>query len=418
MENNVVRVGLPVKINSENKGELEKILSEANIPDNVSEIVLDASDLEYISSAGLRTLLAFRQKHEQPICIADVKPEVYDIFDMTGFSDLFRIEKALRFVDTDGLDELGRGMYGAVYRIDEERILKVFYGVNSRQKLEEILHNVRTAFVKGIPTIMPFDTVKTNAGIGMVFELLSSDSLADMIHKEPARAEEYVRNMAELAKKMATTEFEPGTINERAEMLKFELKEAAFLFTEEEINELIKYVDAVPARNTAVHGDFHARNVYMLDGKALLIDMDDFCLGHPIWDIACLYRVYPYMIGLDAETSGQLFGLPPQVSYPDFYYQVMHLTIDEGTDLWQLFLKYYFEGHSEDDVNAILETAKFYSDFMVIRFLIDQCRKCGDQPDILSVKLGLIRRILSDMRTKDLGNLIQNLECGCFASKA
>ncbi len=413
VENNVITVKFPYKVTTNNAKEFEEELFALPVTDDTGEVVLDAAELEYISSAGLRVILGFsKKKYSGAIRIINASLEIYEVFRMTGFVQMFEVVRALRYIDISGLRELGRGMYGAVYRIDDETILKTFHGVNSREVLDGIIDNARKAFVKGIPVIIPFDTVKTDAGLGMIFEQMRSDSLADMMHADPESIPKYVGKMAELAKIMATTEFEPGEIRYRNDMLREEMKTTDFIFTEDEINELIKYIDAVPERNTAVHGDFHARNIYMSDDSAMLIDLDDFCLGHPIWDIACLYRVYPYMIGLTDEESAQVFALDGSIPYTDFYYQVMHVSMEEVTRIWERFLELYLEGFSDEEKAAFLETSKFYSDFMIIRFLIDQCRKEKDNPDKTKLDnyLSFIRGLMAEMRKKDLDQLIRNIE--------
>ena len=46
-------------------------------------LVVDADELQYISSAGLRVILRLRKK-EKDMKIVNASPEVYDIFEMTG----------------------------------------------------------------------------------------------------------------------------------------------------------------------------------------------------------------------------------------------------------------------------------------------------------------------------------------------
>ena len=50
-------------------------------------VLVEAQDLEYISSAGLRVLLQLRKNHPD-FCIVDVSPEVYEILDVTGFTQM------------------------------------------------------------------------------------------------------------------------------------------------------------------------------------------------------------------------------------------------------------------------------------------------------------------------------------------
>ena len=61
---------------------------------DAKEIVLDLENLEYISSAGLRVLLAAHKKYVRlnGMKVTNVKPEVMEIFEMTGFADILTIE--------------------------------------------------------------------------------------------------------------------------------------------------------------------------------------------------------------------------------------------------------------------------------------------------------------------------------------
>ena len=72
--------------------ELDKVL-KMELGD-ASELVIDFADLDYISSAGLRVLLSAQKvmNRQGSMVIRNVKPEVMDIFEVTGFSDILTIE--------------------------------------------------------------------------------------------------------------------------------------------------------------------------------------------------------------------------------------------------------------------------------------------------------------------------------------
>ena len=58
--------------------------------DGVEELVFDLANVDYISSAGLRVLLASQKKMAGKVMkIANAKPAVKEVFDITGFSDIF-----------------------------------------------------------------------------------------------------------------------------------------------------------------------------------------------------------------------------------------------------------------------------------------------------------------------------------------
>ena len=65
-------------------------LEAAIVLDGVEELVFDLSQVDYISSAGLRVLLSAQKKMaSRSMKIANAKPAVKEVFDITGFSDIF-----------------------------------------------------------------------------------------------------------------------------------------------------------------------------------------------------------------------------------------------------------------------------------------------------------------------------------------
>ena len=71
---------------------LDKTINE-DIGDT-QNLVLDVKGMEYISSAGLRVLLAAQKKMQKigSMKLTGVCEEVMDVFEMTGFADILVIE--------------------------------------------------------------------------------------------------------------------------------------------------------------------------------------------------------------------------------------------------------------------------------------------------------------------------------------
>ena len=61
---------------------------------NITTLILDLSELDYTSSAGLRVLLVAqkRMNNNGKMIIRNVSPSVMEVFDITGFSDILTIE--------------------------------------------------------------------------------------------------------------------------------------------------------------------------------------------------------------------------------------------------------------------------------------------------------------------------------------
>ena len=71
---------------------LDKTIN-ADIADT-KDLILDLRGLEYISSAGLRVLLAAQKKMQKigSMKVINVREEVMEVFEMTGFADILVIE--------------------------------------------------------------------------------------------------------------------------------------------------------------------------------------------------------------------------------------------------------------------------------------------------------------------------------------
>lgn len=60
---------------------------------NVTDLTIDLADLEYISSAGLRTLLKLQKRMDKQgaMRIRNIRENVREVLDMTGFSGFLTI---------------------------------------------------------------------------------------------------------------------------------------------------------------------------------------------------------------------------------------------------------------------------------------------------------------------------------------
>ena len=65
-------------------------LEAAVVTDGIDELVFDLAQVDYISSAGLRVLLSAQKRMAgKSMKIANAQPAVREVFDITGFSDIF-----------------------------------------------------------------------------------------------------------------------------------------------------------------------------------------------------------------------------------------------------------------------------------------------------------------------------------------
>lgn len=91
MDGDKLIIALEGRLDTITAPELEKDLS--GTLDNVSELVFDCEKMEYISSAGLRVLLAIQKMMgDKPMKVTKVNEIVQEVFEVTGFSDIITVE--------------------------------------------------------------------------------------------------------------------------------------------------------------------------------------------------------------------------------------------------------------------------------------------------------------------------------------
>lgn len=92
-EGNKVTMEITGWLDTQTAPQLEEELSK--LSDEATSLVFDFAKLEYISSAGLRQVVAAYKKMQQKegFKIINISDEVYDVFKLTGFDQKICIEK-------------------------------------------------------------------------------------------------------------------------------------------------------------------------------------------------------------------------------------------------------------------------------------------------------------------------------------
>jgi len=88
--NGTMTVALCGRLDTVTAPELEKILGENC--EGVSHLIFDCGELSYISSAGLRVLLAAHKRVKGAMKLTGVCEVVMEVLEMTGFADIWEIE--------------------------------------------------------------------------------------------------------------------------------------------------------------------------------------------------------------------------------------------------------------------------------------------------------------------------------------
>lgn len=91
--NDILTVALKGRLDTTTSPQLETEL-EHSLTEEVQELVFDLQELEYMSSAGIRVIMASEEimSGRGGMKLLHVNEEIIDIFEMTGLIDILHIE--------------------------------------------------------------------------------------------------------------------------------------------------------------------------------------------------------------------------------------------------------------------------------------------------------------------------------------
>ena len=315
-------------------------------------LVLDAENMSYISSAGLRIILKLL-KTNRDLRMIEVNSEIYEILEMTGFTEMMQVDKALKNIDVSGKKIIGKGANGVIYRIDNDTIVKVYNEADTLDHIKAEHDMSRTAFILGIPTAIPFGIVKVGKRYGSIFELINAKTFAELLQEDPSQIEFVAEQTVELAKTLHETEAPIG-IPRHSDVARDWLEEARGSFDTEHFAKLSALIKSIPETDTMLHGDLHIKNIMQYEDEALLIDMDTLSSGHPIYELACIYNAY------------EGFGICDPNVFKSF------LSVDESVvkPLLHRILELYLDTDDEARISEVKEKASVIGLLRVLRRII------------------------------------------------
>ena len=340
IDKNILYIAVEGRIDASNAAEAEEKIFAVKNENPGKHTVVDADNLEYISSAGLRVILRLR-KEEPKLAIINVAPDVYEVLDMTGFTDMVTVEKAYRRMSVDGCEFIAKGANGAVYRYDEETILKTYFAKDALPEIKQERENARRAFVLGINTAIPYGIVRVGDGYGTVTELLNAVSVTKLIRNNPDDLSEAVKYYVDMLKSIHETKVEDGEVPDMKEIALDWAKFVSAHIPEEQGKKLISLIEAVPKQNTLMHGDYHTNNIMVQNGEPLLIDMDTLCMGHPVFELGSMFNAFIGYSELDHQVTLDFYGY----------------THDVAERFWNLALKMYLGTEDEAVCQSVAEKA-------------------------------------------------------------
>ena len=337
MEDKYFVIKLGEKITSNNSNEVDEYI-QSELEKNKDKIpIFDADNLVYISSSGLRIFLRIQKKYTEKIRIINTSFDVYDIFDMTGFTQLLSIEKKMKSVSVDGCKIIGKGYNGIVYRLNDDIVVKVYKEKDSIPMIKNEQQKAKIAFVAGIPTAISYDIVKVGDLYGSMFELLKAKTLNEIIIENPNELDSLLVRYVDFIKSLHNTEVKEGILPQAKDNYFNYLNQIKNILPSNQFEKIYSLLKALPNDNHLSHGDIHLKNIMLVDNELTLIDMDTLATGQSVFDNCGIYLSYMQFKEDDPNNAQNFFGITSQLS----------------EYIWNKFIDLYYNPQSEEEYNKI-----------------------------------------------------------------
>ena len=310
------------------------------------------------------------RKEDPKLAIINVAPEVYDVFDMTGFTEMVTIEKAFPRMSVEGCEFIAKGANGAVYRYNDETILKTYFEKDALPEIKQERENARRAFVLGINTAIPYGIVRVGEGYGTVTELLNATSITKLIRSNPEDMSLAAKYYVDMLKSIHAIEVEDGEVPDMKEVALDWADFVAEYIPEDQAKKLRALIEAVPKNNTLLHGDYHTNNIMVQNGEPLLIDMDTLCMGHPVFELGSMFNAFAGYSELDHQNMLDFFGY----SY------------ETAGKFWDMILKMYLGTEDEAYCQSVVEKAKVIGYTRMLRRAIRRTQDADSPAKIVRCK--------------------------------
>ena len=307
IEKDILYISVEGRVDASNAADAEEKIFNIKNENPEKRVVLDADLLEYISSAGLRVILKLRRA-DAALSIINVSPDVYEVLDMTGFTDMITVEKAYPRMSIEGCEFIAKGANGAVYRYDDETVIKIYFSKDALSEIQQERENARKVFVLGINTAIPYGIVRVGDGYGTVTELLNAVSITKLIRENPNDLTKAAGYYIDMLKNIHATEVADGEVPDMREIALDWADFVSAYLPEKQGKKLRALIEAVPKQNILLHGDYQTNNIMVQNGEPLLVDMDTLCMGHPVFELGSMFNSFIGYSELDHQNTRDFYG--------------------------------------------------------------------------------------------------------------
>ena len=219
-----------------------------------------------------------------------------------------------RKLSMENAKRIGGGAASDVYQLDEETVVKVLKTSRTEEAEREILLS-KWAFKKGIPTAISYDVVDVDGHPGLVYESLGRGNLRNLLRDHPENFDSIMRRYVDLLHTINSVVVDENQLPDAKLLYTNALEDLRSILDAAEYDRMKLLLDTIPESRKLVHGDCQVKNVRVVKGEFLLIDLDTLSCGDPIFELAALYCCYKAYSEQGSGEFDPFFELPFAVEH-------------------------------------------------------------------------------------------------------
>lgn len=309
INNDLIIVELPGRIDSGNALDIEKELYEIAEQSPGKNLCLNAEHMEYISSAGLRILLKF-QKAGLLESLGNVTQNVYSILDNTGFIGILNVKKLAAKYDFNHNSLIGKDSYGKLYKADSENVIRVYDSHVDPSDIDMGFECAKVMMNSPVSCAIPYDVVTTDNGKGCLYSVEDFTSVSHLITKQSdiaAFREKAVNKIVKQLKLVHDVAELSDCLPRETDRLSELVYKNLSAFNEEEKDTICHIIRKLSRGNTVILENVNERTILISYKEPVLVDFAQLRFGNPLFEIAGFYRnVYEYTSLLEATSKEEI----------------------------------------------------------------------------------------------------------------
>lgn len=206
---------------------------------------------------------------------------------------------------------LGQGATADVYDLGDNKALKLFHAGFSRKSVEKEWQNSVLIRDTGLRLANSYEVVSVGDQYGIVLDAICGPSLLD-IALETRESKSLAGIMARIHKTFLEKELPQA--ESVKDILARNIRSTVFLSENAKRNYLAA-LEALPDGNALCHGDMHLGNILFANGEYTVIDYNNICKGHALFDIArTVYLTEMTPVPIDMPDRDELLSLKRQAA--------------------------------------------------------------------------------------------------------